>query len=385
MSCYKGMNTRTLQGILNDGVEDLLRKIDPLPTLSGKNEKGWDVHYQEKAQRFLDEMNGLLTPLLEMAKELQEQERYLMEFWKKEHISAQEMPRLAQLMEQAANFVTYAVQSLVDKKQEKKIQQVAAQILELKELLCWLTYTDQTDETYENLYQAKMRATRSKERNPGLPSMLRVKVLSQNHVYEDEVTYNWSGPELYRNVFTGNYDQKELDQYFQYKCMEEEESTTPIQVVPLGKEVELVQKNVPDHPLFIKDLGPKYTEYYELTLKSISRCNIYLEEGYTAAWVENCLTALFGSECAERLKTAFEKTKENKVVSMMVGRLVACGVYMDETDETFAKLLKLPGNLKPGTITHYVNDGRKSEYDRDFSFLPWIENYCNAHRPKTSA
>jgi hypothetical protein len=82
---------------------------------------------------------------------------------------------------------------------------------------------------------------------------------------------------------------------------------------------------------------------------------------------------------------AFEKTKENKVVSMMVGRLVACGVYMNETDETFAKLLKLPGNLKPGTITHYVNDGRKSEYDRDFSFLPWIENYCNAHRPKTSA
>ena len=392
MSCYKDVDTRTLQATLNDGVEDLLRKIDPLPTLSGNNEKGWDVHYHEKAQRFLDEMNGLLKPLLNMARELKELERYLVEFWKEEHISAQKMPKLAQLMDQTASFVTQTVKSLVDKKQEKKIQQVAAQIQELKELLCWLTYTGQTDETYEKLYQAKMRATRSKERSPRLNKLLTARVPSQNPIFINEVTYSLSGPELYRQIFTGDYNKIDLDHYFQYKCIEEEESTTPVQLVSVGKEVELVQKtvqqvqkNIQDHSLLIQNLGPKYNEYYEFTCKCIARCNIHLEEGYTAAWVNNCLTALFGSECAEKLKLAFENAKPKKVVSMMVGRLVACGIYEDRTDVTFAESLQLSDNIKLESITHYVNDGRKSEYDSQYSFLPWIDKYCQAHNPTTSA
>lgn len=391
MSCYKDVDTRTLQATLNDGVEDLLRKIDPLPTLSGNNEKGWDVHYHEKAQRFLDEMNGLLKPLLNMARELKELERYLVEFWKEEHISAQKMPKLAQLMDQTASFVTQTVKSLVDKKQEKKIQQVAAQIQELKELLCWLTYTGQTDETYEKLYQAKMRATRSKERSPRLNKLLTARVPSQNPIFINEVTYSLSGPELYRQIFTGDYNKIDLDHYFQYKCIEEEESTTPVQLVSVGKEVELVQKtvqqvqkNIQDHSLLIQNLGSEYNGYYEFTCKCIARCNIHLEEGYTAAWVNNCLTALFGSECAEDLEKDFKRTK-NKKIAMIMGRLVACGIYEDRTDGTFAELLQLSDNIKLQSITHYVNDGRKSEYDSQYSFLPWIDKYCQAHNPTTSA
>ena len=389
MSCYKDVDTRTLQATLNDGVEDLLRKIDPLPTLSGNNEKGWDVHYHEKAQRFLDEMNGLLKPLLNMARELKELERYLVEFWKEEHISAQKMPKLAQLMDQTASFVTQTVKSLVDKKQEKKIQQVAAQIQELKELLCWLTYTGQTDETYEKLYQAKMRATRSKERSPRLNKLLMVRVPSQNPIFIDEVTYSLSGLKLYRQIFTGDYEKIDLDHYFQYECIEEEESTTPVQLVSVGKEVELVQKtvqqvqkNVQD-PLLIQNLGSEYNGYYQLTLEWIARCEIRLEEGYTGAWVNNCLTALFGSKCAEKLKLAFENAKAKKVVSMMVGRLITCGIYIDESNDTFAKLLNIWS--KPSTIGRYIGLGRKRENDRYYVFLEWIEDYCNTHRPTTSA
>ena len=384
MSCYKDVDTRTLQATLNDGVEDLLRKIDPLPTLSGNNEKGWDVHYHEKAQRFLDEMNGLLKPLLNMARELKELERYLVEFWKEEHISAQKMPKLAQLMDQTASFVTQTVKSLVDKKQEKKIQQVAAQIQELKELLCWLTYTGQTDETYEKLYQAKMRATRSKERSPRLNKLLTARVPSQNPIYIDEVTYGLSGPELYRQIFTGDYNKIDLDHYFQYECIEEEESTTPVQLVSVGKEVELVQKTVQDHSLLIKDLGPKFTGYYEFTCKCIERCDLHLKEGYTGAWVKNCLTAFFESKCAEELNKAFDKAKI-RAMAMIMGRLYACGIYQNHHNVFYANLLVQGLDFEAKSMTKYVNMGVNSRKDKEYYFLDWIEDYCNTHRPTTSA
>lgn len=386
-----GENTIFLQSTLDLGVEDLLRKIDPLPKFSGQKDKVREAYYQERALGFLKEMELLLNPLLEMAKKLKGLESSLVEFWKQEHISAQEMPRLAQLMELAASFITQTVQSLVDKKQEKKIQQVAAQIQELKELLCWLTYTDQTDETYEKLYQAKMRATRCEKRDPRLPNMLKANVPSHNSIYKKEVTYGLSGPKLYRMIFTGGYDQIELTQYFQYKCMEEGESTTEVQVVPLGKEMELVQKNaqlvqknVQDHSLFIKDLGPEYTEYYQFTLERIERCNIHLKEGYTAAWVENCLTALFGSECAEELNEAFDNAKI-KMMALIMGRLYACGIYQKNPNSFYAGLLVQGLNFTAGSMTKYVNLGQNSRKDKEYKFLDWLEDYCNAHRPKTSA
>ena len=120
MASYKDVETRMLQGTLNEGIEDLLRKIDPLPKIIGQNDKVREAYYQERALGFLKEMETLLKPLLEMARALKKLESTLVEFWKEEHISAQKMPELARLMDQTASFVTQTVKSLVDKKQEKK-------------------------------------------------------------------------------------------------------------------------------------------------------------------------------------------------------------------------------------------------------------------------
>lgn len=384
MASYKDVETRMLQGTLNEGIEDLLRKIDPLPKIIGQNDKVREAYYQERALGFLKEMETLLKPLLEMARGLKKLESTLVEFWKEEHISAQKMPELARLMDQTASFVTQTVKSLVDKKQEKKIQQVAAQIQELKELLCWLTYTGQTDETYEKLYHAKMRATRCRPYDPRMISLLMTKVPQTNPIYNDEVTYMLSGTELYRMIFTKHYEKIELDQYFLFKCIEEKESTTPVQLVSVQKEVEHVKKEAHELPLLIQNLGPKYNGYYQFTIKCIERCDLHLKEGYTGAWVKNCLTALFESKCAEELNKAFDKAKI-RAMAMIMGRLYACGIYQNHFNNFYAKLLVQGLDFEAKSMTKYVNMGVNSRKDKEYYFLDWLEDYCNTHRPTTSA
>ena len=385
MVTYKDLEPKTLQGMLNDGIGELMKKFTPLPTLKGQGKgKGWDDYISQKAQTFLMEVETSLKNMMPIAKELLSKEMKLVEIWEESHVAPKLMPALSQQLDDAAEFFSVKVKKVVGNKKENQAQKVADTLLELQEVLCWLTYTGLADEDYEKLYQAKLRAVSKKEYKSILIDLLRARVPKSNPIYYQELTHPTSKADFYREIFSGEYSQLDVEQYFIYKSMVEKDKQISIQTQSFqGLISQIKDTQVPDTKKTesISVLNP---EHFQFTWEKISHCKEWLTEGVSEFWVKNCLLALFGSECAEDLERSFQRTK-NKKIAMIMGRLVTCGIYKDQTDVTFAQSLQLSDNIKLESITHYVNDGRKSEYDRDFSFLPWIENYCNAHRPKTSA
>lgn len=385
MVTYKDLETKTLQGMLNDGIGELMRKFTPLPTLQGKG-KGWDDYYSQKAQTFLTEVDTSLKNVMPIARELLSKEMKLVEFWEECHVAPRNMPQLSQLLDDAAGFFSLKVKKVVGSKKENQAQKVADTLLELQEVLCRLTYTGLSDEDYEKLYQAKLRAVSKMECNSMLIDLLRVRVPQSNPIFNHELTFHPCKTDLYRKIFSGEFSLLDLEQYFIFKSMVEKDKQVTIQVKSFQSLISQIKDGkVPEEKKTetetISVLSP---EHFQFTWEKISHCKEWLNEGVTEFWVKNCLQALFGSECAEDLERAFKRTK-NKKIAMIMGRLVACGIYEDRTDVTFAESLQLSDNIKLESITHYVNDGRKSEYDSQYSFLPWIDKYCQAHNPTTSA